>query len=58
LSYNFDLLGVDTFGATPFWRAAYGTDVEAMKLLVSYGADPTLPDPEARRATPTRRRRP
>ena len=43
MSYNFDLLGVDTYGATPFWRAAYGTDVEAMKLLVEYGADPTLP---------------
>ena len=27
MSYNFDLLGVNTTGATPFWRAAYGTDV-------------------------------
>ena len=42
-SYNHNVLGVDTWGATPFWRAAYGTDVEAMKLLVSYGADPTIP---------------
>lgn len=41
--YNFDLSGVDEVGATPFWRAAYGADVEAMKLLVSYGADPTIP---------------
>jgi len=41
MSYNFDLLGVNTTGATPFWRAAYGTDVEAMKLLVKYGADIT-----------------
>jgi ankyrin repeat protein len=41
--YNFDLAGVDEIGATPFWRAAYGGDVEAMKLLVSYGADPTIP---------------
>ena len=40
--YNFDLAGVDEIGATPFWRAAYGGDVEAMKLLVSYGADPTI----------------
>jgi ankyrin repeat protein len=40
MSYNFDLLGVNTTGATPFWRAAYGTDVPAMKLLVKYGADP------------------
>lgn len=43
MSYNFDLLGVNTAGATPFWRAAYGTDVDAMKLLVKYGADPTIP---------------
>jgi uncharacterized protein len=41
--YNFDLAGVDEIGATPFWRAAYGGDVEAMKLLISYGADPTIP---------------
>jgi uncharacterized protein len=41
--YNFDLAGVDEIGATPFWRAAYGADVEAMKLLISYGADPTIP---------------
>jgi ankyrin repeat protein len=42
MSYNFDLLGVNTTGATPFWRAAYGTDVPAMKLLVKYGADPKI----------------
>lgn len=42
-SYNFDLLGVNTAGATPFWRAAYGTDVAAMKLLKQYGADHTIP---------------
>jgi len=41
--YNFDQSGVDEAGATPFWRAAYAADVAAMKLLVSYGADPTLP---------------
>ena len=41
--YNFDLAGVDEIGATPFWRAAYGGDVEAMRLLVAYGADPTIP---------------
>ncbi|MGE0462192.1 MAG: ankyrin repeat domain-containing protein [Vicinamibacterales bacterium] len=41
--YNFDLAGVDEIGATPFWRAAYGGDVEAMKLLVAHGADPTIP---------------
>jgi len=42
MSYNFDLLGVNTTGATPFWRAAYGTDVPAMRLLLRYGADPTV----------------
>ena len=41
--YNFDLSGVDEVGATPFWRAAYGADVDAMKLLVAYGADPWIP---------------
>jgi ankyrin repeat protein len=30
-------------GTTAFWRAAYATDVDAMKLLVSYGADPNTP---------------
>ena len=33
----------DTSGSTAFWRAAYSTDVEAMKLLVKYGADPNIP---------------
>ena len=42
MSYNFDLLRVDTKGATPFWRAAYALDVPAMRLLVAYGADPGL----------------
>ena len=30
-------------GATAFWRAAYGLDVDAMRLLVKYGADPNVP---------------
>ena len=30
-------------GATAFWRAAYGVDVEAMRLLVSFGADHGIP---------------
>jgi ankyrin repeat protein len=42
-TYNRDLLGVDRTGATPFWRAAYALDIEAMKLLLAYGADPNLP---------------
>ena len=32
-----------TVGSTAFWRAAYGTDVAAMRLLVKYGADPNIP---------------
>jgi ankyrin repeat protein len=52
-SFNFDLLGVDFTGATPFWRAAYATDVPAMQLLISYGADPNIPTAKA----PSRRRR-
>ena len=33
----------DTAGSTALWRAAYGTDLAAMKLLASYGADPNIP---------------
>jgi len=33
----------DTSGSTAFWRAAYATDVDAMRLLVKYGADPNIP---------------
>jgi uncharacterized protein len=40
--YNFDLLRVDDGGATPFWRAAYASDITAMKLLLRYGADPAI----------------
>lgn len=40
--YSFDLSGVDEIGATPFWRAAYASDIDAMKLLVKYGADPNI----------------
>jgi ankyrin repeat protein len=42
-TYNRDLLSVDRTGATPFWLAAYTLDVPAMKLLLSYGADPNIP---------------
>ena len=38
MSYTFDLLRVNVAGATPFWRAAYATDVEAMKMLIAFGA--------------------
>ena len=43
LAYNFGGIGINTWGATPFWRAAHGLDVPAMKLLVEYGADPHMP---------------
>ncbi|HET7373421.1 MAG TPA: ankyrin repeat domain-containing protein [Gemmatimonadaceae bacterium] len=29
-------------GTTPFWRAAYAVDVDAMKLLMAHGADPNV----------------
>jgi len=41
--YDFDQSGVDEIGATPFWRAAYSADVDAMKLLVARGADFNIP---------------
>jgi uncharacterized protein len=41
--YNFDQSGVDEIGATAFWRAAYASDVTAMRLLVARGADPFIP---------------
>lgn len=41
-AYNAGRMGVDFTGATPFWRAAYATDVVAMRLLHSYGADPNI----------------
>ncbi len=41
--YDFDQSGVDEAGATPFWRAAYADDIDAMKVLVKWGADPTIP---------------
>ncbi len=30
-------------GTTPFWRAAYSVDVDAMRLLATHGADVTIP---------------
>lgn len=42
-TYGDDYLRVDRMGATPFWRAAYALDLKAMKLLISYGADPDIP---------------
>jgi uncharacterized protein len=42
-TYNFDNLRLEEVGASSFWRAAYASDVEAMKLLVARGADPFIP---------------
>jgi ankyrin repeat protein len=41
--YSFDLSGVDEIGASAFWRAAYASDVAAMRMLVAAGADPNVP---------------
>jgi len=43
MGYNFDRSSIDEIGATPFWRAAYGSDVAAMELLRAYGADSGIP---------------
>ena len=43
MSYTFDQLDVNTTGATAFWRAAYATDIPAMRLLIAHGADPNIP---------------
>jgi ankyrin repeat protein len=51
-TYGGGLLGVNMTGASPFWRAAYATDVAAMKMLVAYGAEPgvaTVRRPDRRR---------
>ena len=34
---------VNSAGATPLWRAAASSDLDAMKILVAAGADPNLP---------------
>ena len=55
MEYTFGVLrgsGINLGGATPFWRAAYALDVEAMRLLKEHGADPTTPT-----AKPPQRRR-
>jgi ankyrin repeat protein len=41
-AYNAGRMGVDFAGATPFWRAAYALDINAMRLLTTYGADPNV----------------
>jgi len=41
-----DQMWVGTPGSTAFWRAAQATDVAAMRLLASHGADPKIPSAE------------
>lgn len=41
--YGLNKMGIDLTGATPFYRAAFAQDLEAMKLLVVHGADPNIP---------------
>jgi ankyrin repeat protein len=41
-----DQLWIGTPGSTAFWRAAQATDLKAMRLLVSKGADPKIASDE------------
>lgn len=52
-NFVFDLSGVDEIGATPFWRAAYASDVEAMRLLKNYGADHVIATKKPDQRPPT-----
>ena len=58
MEYTFGVLrgsGINLQGATPFWRAAYALDVDAMRLLKEHGADPGIPTmkpPQRRRRRP------
>jgi len=58
MEYTFGVLrgsGINLQGATPFWRAAYALDVDAMRLLKEHGADPNIPTmkpPQRRRRRP------
>ena len=57
MEYTFGVLrgsGINLKGATPFWRAAYALDVDAMRILKEHGADPLIPTMKP----PQRRRRP
>lgn len=40
--YGINLFFGQLSGATPFWLAALGADIDVMRLLVANGADPTL----------------
>lgn len=36
-------MGINLEGATPFYRAAFAQDIDAMKMLAAHGADPDIP---------------
>ena len=36
-------MGLDITGATPFWRATFAQDLDAMKALAAHGADANIP---------------
>ena len=36
-------MGINLEGATPFYRAAFAQDIEAMRMLAAHGADPDIP---------------
>lgn len=38
-----NISGMELAGATPMWRAALARDVELLRLLGSFGADPNIP---------------
>jgi ankyrin repeat protein len=42
MEYTNAYLDLDTNGATPFWRAAHALDIDAMRMLIEYGADPNI----------------
>ena len=41
--YGLTKMGIDLTGATPFWRAAFAQDLEALRLLADHDADPDIP---------------
>ena len=42
MEFDFNLERTNASGITPFWKAAAVGDVDAMRLLVARGADPTI----------------
>jgi len=43
-SYGYAYEAASEIGTTPFWRCAAVADVDGMKLLLSRGADPNIPN--------------